>query len=831
MKYTTWLHLSDLHACDQKTGWDSERVIPPLIQDLEQMEKEYQLQPDLIFFTGDAAFGSIPDSDIKQQFATATNFLEKVRLSFKNPPAKENVFVIPGNHDVDRNEVTEDQNSWLSQQKDASVIDRLIQKGGKQFENYMDRLAAFASFVREAGYAQFSDPKRLISAATRKIAGKTIGVASLNTAWSCSRDLERGALWMGGNWQIGEIKKQLGQTDINIALTHHPFGWLTEFEDPRLRQLMEREFNFHLHGHEHQGWVDVSTDGHVRIAAAACYESSSMENGYNFTRLNLQTGKIEMWLRRYESNGGGWVPKVIAKKTDNNGFRNFGPLPWLEKSKPEPIKTAPKEIHIKVVSTESKVVKALNSVPLAEDEPKTIFFHFKPEEVGKGLVDASVKPHLILFVFDDISAASKAQFDIDKQMLLALGLCIGKFGTSNIVALASGEISATLASNGISTITFPATKQASTLLQELKDFYNKKGDSANDSDVYTVNINYTPLPIYRDPRSYRDWFSTMRSVCEQPVAYLDSSMVYYGPGLAWFWTRLCQEHKAQSELQNAFEKINEELLANLKSDAVNVIDLGIGDFDKGQIVLEHYLKGGAQSINYFPLDISYSMLDLALNTNDETDAAQILRRVLKKGNIVAINASIDQLHRYTHLFPKNHQNVLLLFGNTLGNQLDEMQTLEDIGKAMGPNDLLVTELQLIEDKPKTEKEITEGVQNLKYFYAGPFTALGYPEDKIELTVQQQTGSPGSSDPITFEFWCNLKERRLITHGAFKEPWYLGKKKVCVYLVRKYDERSIATMFESAGFNVIKNKTYSVNPKDPKSRKVAYITAQKTKKTE
>lgn len=96
-----------------------------------------------------------------------------------------------------------------------------------------------------------------------------------------------------------------------------------------MRIRFEREFAFHLHGHEHLGWVNKS-DHHVRVAAAACYERSGTENGYNFVRLNLETGEGEVWLRRYDTHGGGWTPRIISGKTDNNGRWRLGQLSRLQ---------------------------------------------------------------------------------------------------------------------------------------------------------------------------------------------------------------------------------------------------------------------------------------------------------------------------------------------------------------------------------------------------------------------------------------------------------------------------------------------------------------------
>jgi predicted MPP superfamily phosphohydrolase len=330
----TWLHLSDLHNCKERTGWDAHRVLRPLVTDLKTMEKEHDLLPQMIFFTGDAAFGNIGEpkgSTMREQFDGAHELLEQVRRTFLVEIAKENVFIVPGNHDVDRTEVTQDQTSWLKAQTEALVVNDLLHKAGKQWQRYMDRLKIYQESLARYGYDHLlNDQSRLIYAQTRSFHGLDVGIAGFNSAWACGGDGEKGHLWFGGDWQSGELTEKLSGADFRLALMHHPFGWFVEAEDAPLKILFERDFAFHLHGHEHLGWVDAKADGHVRIAAAACYDRSNIENGYNFVRLNLETGEGEVWLRRYDSQGGGWVPRVVARKTTNDGLWQLRKLSWLE---------------------------------------------------------------------------------------------------------------------------------------------------------------------------------------------------------------------------------------------------------------------------------------------------------------------------------------------------------------------------------------------------------------------------------------------------------------------------------------------------------------------
>ncbi len=95
MTAITWLHLSDLHFCAPKTGWDAQTVLDDLVTDLKKLENDYQLCPDLIFFTGDLAFGQVRDADgwrLKDQYQGVQSFLETVRTAFHNEIPTENIF-------------------------------------------------------------------------------------------------------------------------------------------------------------------------------------------------------------------------------------------------------------------------------------------------------------------------------------------------------------------------------------------------------------------------------------------------------------------------------------------------------------------------------------------------------------------------------------------------------------------------------------------------------------------------------------------------------------------------------------------------------------------
>lgn len=335
----TWLHLSDLHACKPRTGWDAKRVTDTLCKDLKKMQKQHGLRPDLIFFTGDAAFGHIGDSggkSIAEQFREAHDFLTTVRESFEPIIEQRNLFLVPGNHDVNRNKISKFEKQALESISSLDEITSIVKDSGIDWQRIIGRLDDYAHFLQTYGYDHLlTGREHLIYADAREVADLRIGIAGFNSAWSSSGAgrAEMGRLWMGGRFQLETLLDKLPKNDFAIALLHHPTNWLVPEENPSFGRQLERDFPFVLHGHEHQDFVRTNAaTGHTVISAGACHEwSESKNNGYNLVRLDFAQGTGEVWLRQYDSTGGGWIPRIIHGQTDDRGCWALEHLtPWIE---------------------------------------------------------------------------------------------------------------------------------------------------------------------------------------------------------------------------------------------------------------------------------------------------------------------------------------------------------------------------------------------------------------------------------------------------------------------------------------------------------------------
>jgi predicted MPP superfamily phosphohydrolase len=202
----TWLHLSDLHACQPRTGWDVNRVTKTLRDDLQEMKQEQGLHPDLIFFTGDAAFGHLgtdAGKSIHEQFREAHDVLTAVREAFSPRVEQRNLFLVPGNHDVNRAKISRFEIDFL-QNAQLAEIESIIQTAGVDWQRLMGRLDDYANCLERFGYDHLLTQRdRLIYADAREVAGVRIGIAGFNSAWSAYGGKEElGKLWMAGRFQL-----------------------------------------------------------------------------------------------------------------------------------------------------------------------------------------------------------------------------------------------------------------------------------------------------------------------------------------------------------------------------------------------------------------------------------------------------------------------------------------------------------------------------------------------------------------------------------------------------------------------------------------------------
>ena len=98
----TFLHLSDIHMGHgaPRTQWDPEIVLQAVLDDLAYLNPS---RLDALFLTGDLAFSAKPE-----QYIRTRDWISSLTDSFAIK--KDNIFLVPGNHDVERAVCNEGRN-------------------------------------------------------------------------------------------------------------------------------------------------------------------------------------------------------------------------------------------------------------------------------------------------------------------------------------------------------------------------------------------------------------------------------------------------------------------------------------------------------------------------------------------------------------------------------------------------------------------------------------------------------------------------------------------------------------------------------------------------
>lgn len=242
----TWLHISDLHV-RRDAAYEREVVFRSLVQSVEWLRKERQRAPDLIFATGDIA-----QSGQTEEYAEATRFFDNLlRASGLD---RSRLYVVPGNHDVDRR-----QGRWLL--RELSSITEADEYFGPDTPkpHLTSKMSAFLQWHRDyfEGIRSFPENSTCGPVEVVQLNGHSLGILPINTALFCLNDEDHEKLFVGRrclDTAIDDLNRSAA--NLKVALMHHPLEDLSGLERQHIRAGLADNVDVILQGHLHeQGFV------------------------------------------------------------------------------------------------------------------------------------------------------------------------------------------------------------------------------------------------------------------------------------------------------------------------------------------------------------------------------------------------------------------------------------------------------------------------------------------------------------------------------------------------------------------------------------------------
>ncbi|MBC8492817.1 MAG: metallophosphoesterase [Chloroflexi bacterium] len=309
----SWLHLSDLHIGCKERGQDWEALRDALLRDIEEHRKPASdqsdrlagvvFEPDLIFVTGDIAFRAR-----EEEYQKAESLLKSIWDI--TGLGKDHTFAVPGNHDVDREAVTNSKLYVLAYKEYAGQKTAGERKGWLEGISELWQDNGFLGFIRDkfTRYMHFAvqctaAPTGTYYVRSVPLSGANAEIVGLNSAlmsWKDGEDTERG-LWIGEP-QFNEVKETMSQdASLRIALVHHPREALHEHDAVWTWDRVEKQCHILLHGHLHEPGVVCKHDPehvHLCVSGGSVHEDGIWRRQhYSYGRLNLETGELDLYLR------------------------------------------------------------------------------------------------------------------------------------------------------------------------------------------------------------------------------------------------------------------------------------------------------------------------------------------------------------------------------------------------------------------------------------------------------------------------------------------------------------------------------------------------------
>jgi len=339
MSSLVFLHLSDIHfqrnagsTYDPQAGLRNELEL-----DIKNFTAATFKHVNGILITGDVAYSGHPD-----EYAYARTWIEKIVQILKLIPG-EDVFVIPGNHDIQRDAVRKSATiqgyhaTLRETGKDPNVaLVEYLQKDDeakriifKPLQNYNDFAAKYQCNI-SADEPYWEHPYTLSD-------GSTLNLRGMNsTLISDEHDSDTAHKLVVGDYQL-ELLRQDGVE--HMILCHHPPQWM--MDQDKAESLLTSRARIQLFGHKHMQRVTRIEDS-VRVVAGAVHPEKREPNWkpkYNFIEIDVEARGadtrfliVRVYPRVYEET------KFVSGIDGISTFRQDDlPLPlWTAPSAPSP---------------------------------------------------------------------------------------------------------------------------------------------------------------------------------------------------------------------------------------------------------------------------------------------------------------------------------------------------------------------------------------------------------------------------------------------------------------------------------------------------------------
>ncbi|WP_378948056.1 metallophosphoesterase [Mesorhizobium sp. ANAO-SY3R2] len=317
------LHISDIHfrspECLDPWMDPHAPIRTRMMRDLGEQVKALG-EVGAILIGGDVAFKAAPD-----EYEAARVWIQQ--LSQISGCPKERIFVVPGNHDVDRGMIA--SNVSIQNVQHAIVTTERTWRDNRFRAQLADAVSGQSLFRPHAAYNDFAAPFGCQIWPAKPFWHQDIPLGdNINLRiYGLTSTLFSGQ--NGKNDKPGDLFLSAMQTVLdpapntaNLVLVHHPIDWLSDGDE--VDDALSTRAAIHLFGHKHKQRAVLEAN-YVRLGAGAVNpsrEEKPYDPGYNLIRLEVagkgadRVLKVELHQRKLQANPELFVPIKTAKNED-----------------------------------------------------------------------------------------------------------------------------------------------------------------------------------------------------------------------------------------------------------------------------------------------------------------------------------------------------------------------------------------------------------------------------------------------------------------------------------------------------------------------------------
>lgn len=306
----TWFHISDIHL--NRSGVETRRMRKQLLSFL----KKKQIRSKYIFFTGDLRYA--PDGDFDSD---TVPFLDSLAETLG--VEKRNVFIVPGNHDIERDNsdrsdalrVICNNDSDYYNPKVGTIGDSELEKiytSEKDFALLMDKFYDGLP-DRACLYHDWSKPHFTV-------VSDDFNIIHVNSTLTYSADHENDLII--GTEKLMDALDDIDKKKPSILITHYSFDFLAREEQKEVLKLLT-DYNVQLWfaGHEHDNILRKQRDYFYEFQSGnLLYEEGDIKSSVLLGNYNEESHGGIVYGIEWDSESGWKLSHHISNQNDPDKY-------------------------------------------------------------------------------------------------------------------------------------------------------------------------------------------------------------------------------------------------------------------------------------------------------------------------------------------------------------------------------------------------------------------------------------------------------------------------------------------------------------------------------